>query len=296
MSVDPGAPRRRSVQCYSVAGLHRMSYLESGDARNPRVLLCVHGLTRSARDFDSLARAMCGEYRVVCPDIAGRGDSDWLPAARLYSMAQYVADMVTLVARLDVAEVHWVGTSMGALIGMALASLKGSPVARLVMNDAGPVLAKQALDRMAGYVGLAPDFASFEEGAHYVRTIAASFGPHSEAEWRHLCEAVLRRAEGGAWRMHYDPKIGEAFRATLPDKDLELWEIYDAVRCPTLVLHGETSDLLLPDTVAQMAARGPRAKVAEIAGVGHAPTLMHEDQLALVRDFLLAGEAASSAE
>jgi pimeloyl-ACP methyl ester carboxylesterase len=296
MSVDPTTPRRRSVQCHSGAGLHRLSYLEWGDARNPRVLLCVHGLTRSARDFDSLARALCGEYRVVCPDVAGRGDSDWLPDARLYNIVQYVADMVTLVARLDVAEVHWVGTSMGALIGMSFASLKASPVGRLVMNDAGPVLAKQALDRMAGYVGLAPAFASFEEGAQYIRAIAASFGPHSEPEWRHLCESVLRRNDDGSWRVHYDPKIGEAFRAALPDKDLELWQIYDAVRCPTLVLHGETSDLLLTDTVAQMAARGPRARIAEFAGVGHAPTLMHDDQIALVRDFLLGDEPVSSAE
>jgi pimeloyl-ACP methyl ester carboxylesterase len=296
MSVDPAAPRRRSVQCYSIAGLHRMSYLEWGDARNPRVLMCVHGLTRSARDFDRLARALCGDYRVICPDIAGRGDSDWLADAKLYNVAQYVADMVTLVARLDVAEVHWVGTSLGALIGMSLASLKGNPIARLVMNDAGPVLARQALERMAGYVGLAPPFASFDEGAQYVRGIAATFGPHSEDEWRHLCESVLRRDDDGSWRVHYDPKIGEAFRATLPEKDLELWQIYDAVRCPTLVLHGETSDLLLPGTVAQMAQRGPRARIAEIAGVGHAPTLMHEDQIALVRDFLVGGEPASSVE
>ncbi|MDH4191974.1 MAG: alpha/beta hydrolase [Betaproteobacteria bacterium] len=290
MSDTPAAPpRRRSVQCQSGAGLHRMAYREWGDARNPRVLVCVHGLTRSARDFDILAGALCDRYRVVCPDVAGRGDSDWLADARLYTTPQYVGDMVTLIARLDVAEVHWVGTSMGALIGMSLAALAHAPITRLVMNDAGPVLAKAALERIAGYVGLAPEFSSFAEAARYVRSITSSFGPHSEAEWHFLCETVLRGSDADGWRLHYDPRIGAAFRATLPGKDIELWETYEALRCPTLVAHGETSDLLTRETCERMRARGPKAEVVEFAGVGHAPTLMHEDQIAVLREFLTAG-------
>ena len=155
--------RKRSVQCLSPSGLHRMAYLEWGDPRNPNVVICVHGLTRNARDFDALARSLSGHYRVVCPDVVGRGDSDWLAEPMHYVLPQYLADMVTLVARLDVAQVHWVGTSMGGLIGMLLAGQKASPVGRLVLNDAGPVVTRVSLERIATYVGVAPTFGSIEE-------------------------------------------------------------------------------------------------------------------------------------
>jgi pimeloyl-ACP methyl ester carboxylesterase len=283
------APRQRFVQCASPRGLHRIAYRESGDPRAGRVLVCVHGLTRCARDFDALAQAMSDRYRVVCPDVAGRGDSDWLPDPALYALPQYVADMVTLVARLDVESVHWVGTSMGALIGMALAAQAGSPVARLVVNDAGPVIAKASLERIAAYVGKAPVFPSLEAAEQYVRAVSATFGPHSDAEWRFLAEVVVRRNEDGTWRMHYDPRLAEPYRAQMPEKDLELWHLWDPIRCPTLVLRGAQSDLLARETCAQMAGRGPRARVVEIPGVGHAPTLMHADQIAIVREFLLEG-------
>jgi pimeloyl-ACP methyl ester carboxylesterase len=286
------APRRRSVQCASTRGLHRIAYLEWGDPRNRDVLVCVHGLTRSSRDFDELARALCGTFRVVCPDIAGRGDSDRLADPSLYAAPQYVSDMVTLIARLDVDAVNWVGTSLGGLVGMALAAQAQSPIARLVLNDAGPVVSHASLERIAGYLGTKMQFQSLEEAEAYMRVISAPFGPHSDAQWRFLTETWLRRNDDGTWRAHYDPRIAEAFRATLPEKDLELWPAYDAVRCPTLVLRGEHSDLLSRATTKEMSARGPRAKVVEIRGVGHAPTLMHPDQIALVRDFLLEGGPA----
>src|SRR5687767_13356186 len=187
------APRRRSVQCASPKGLHRMSYLEWGDARNRDVVVCVHGLTRNGRDFDDLARALCGRWRVVCPDVAGRGDSDRLADPKLYTWAQYVADMVTLIARLDVETVSWLGTSMGGFVGMALAAQAGSPVKRLVLNDAGPVLARASLERIAAYVGMAPTFRSLEEAEKYVRTISAPFGEHSDAQWRGLTESWVRK-------------------------------------------------------------------------------------------------------
>ena len=284
-------PRRRSVQCASAKGLHRIAYLEWGDPRNRDVLVCVHGLTRSARDFDDLARALCGRFRVVCPDIAGRGDSDRLADPMLYDIPQYVGDMVTLIARLDVETVSWLGTSMGGLIGMALAAQTGSPVSRLVLNDVGPVLARATLERIAAYVGMTPVFPSIEKAEEYVRAVSAPFGPHSDAQWRTLTETWLRKNPDGSFSAHYDPRIGESFRARMPEKDAEFWPMYEAVRCPTLVLRGERSDLLSRDTATQMAQRGPKAKVVEIAGVGHAPTLMHADQIAIVRDFLLLGEA-----
>ncbi len=283
-------PRRRSVQCASPAGLHRIAYREWGDARNRDVLVCVHGLTRSSRDFDELARALCAQFRVVCPDVAGRGESDRLADPELYTWAQYVADMVTLIARLDVEAVNWLGTSMGGLVGMALAALPGNPVEKLVLNDAAPVIGRAALDRIGTYVGQDRRFESFEEGEKYVRAISAPFGPHSDAQWRFLAETWLRRQEDGSWRPHYDTRIAEAYRASMPEKDLELWTLYDAVRCPTLLVRGEHSDLVSAQVAAEMTRRGPKAKVAEIRGVGHAPTLLHSDQIAVVRDFLLQGE------
>ena len=278
--------RRRSVQCASPAGLHRVAYREWGDPRNREVLVCVHGLTRSGRDFDELARALCARFRIVCPDVAGRGDSDRLADPKLYTWAQYVSDMVTLIARLDVEAVNWLGTSMGGFVGMALAAQAGTPVKKLVLNDAGPVIGKASLERIAAYVGQSRSFATLAEAEKYVRSISAPFGPHSDAQWRFLTETWLRRNGDGGWRAHYDPRIAEPFKA---DKDLELWPLYDAVRCPTLVLRGELSDLLMRETADEMTRRGPRAKVVEIRGVGHAPTLLHPGQIAIVRDFFLEG-------
>jgi pimeloyl-ACP methyl ester carboxylesterase len=283
-------PRRRSLQCASPAGLHRIAYREWGDPRNRHVLVCVHGLTRSGRDFDELARALCAQLRIVCPDVAGRGDSERLADPRLYTWAQYVADMVTLIARLDVEAVDWLGTSMGGFVGMALAAQAGNPVQKLILNDAAPVIGLAALQRIATYVGAAPVFESFEEAEKYVRTISAPFGPHSDAQWRFLTENWVRKSEDGRWRPHYDTRIAEAYRATMPEKDLQLWHLYDAVRCPTLLIRGEHSDVVSVQTAAEMARRGPKAKVAQIPGVGHAPTLLHADQIAIVRDFLLQGE------
>jgi pimeloyl-ACP methyl ester carboxylesterase len=280
-------PIQRRVQCASPAGLHRMAYYEWGEADNPRVLVCVHGLGRCARDFDNLARAMSDRYRVICPDVAGRGDSDWLADPMLYDIPQYVADMVTLIARLDVERVHWVGTSMGGLIGMALAAQEGTPVAKLVLNEAGPVIAKEALERIATYFGKVPPMPSLEAAEQLVRMVSAPFGPHTDAEWRFLTQVVVRKNADGGYRMHYDPRIAEPFRQQITDKDLEAWPTYDAVRCPTLVIRGAQSDLLSRETAEQMTQRGPRAKLVELQGIGHAPTLLHADQIALVRDFLL---------
>ena len=267
-----------------------MSYLEWGDARNRDVVVCVHGLTRNGRDFDDLARALCSTFRVVCPDVAGRGESERLADPKYYGLPYYVADMVTLIARLDVETVGWVGTSMGGLIGMALAAQAGSPVRRLVLNDAGPVVSLASLQRIGSYVGSVQSFATIEEAERYVRTICAPFGPHSDAQWRQLTESWMKKADGG-WQPNYDPRIAEPYLASMPEKDLELWPLYDAVRCPTLVLRGAQSDLLSRQTTGEMAARGPKARVFEVKGVGHAPSLMHEDQIAVVREFLMEGDS-----
>jgi pimeloyl-ACP methyl ester carboxylesterase len=281
------APRQRFVKCASPRGLHWIAYREWGDPDNARVLVCVHGLTRCARDFDTLAAKLCERYRVVCPDVAGRGDSEWLADPMLYQLPQYLSDMVTLIARLDVEQVEWLGTSMGGLIGMALAALPGTPVTRLVVNDAGPVIAKASLERLATYVGMAPAFPDLATAEQYVRAVSATFGPHSDAEWRFLTEVVMRKNPDGTLRLHYDPKLAEPFRKNMPEKDMELWDLWDAIRCPTLVLRGAQSDLLTRETCEQMHGRGPKAKVVEIPGVGHAPTLMHADQIRIVEEYLL---------
>ena len=293
MPATPAVPRTqdwpqpKTVLCASPSGLHRLAYLEWGDPLNPRVVICVHGLTRCARDFDRLAQALAADYRVVCPDMPGRGASDWLSDPMEYQIPTYLNDIMVLIARLDVAEVDWVGTSMGALIGMALAALPRAPVRRLVLNDAGPVLAAAALARIGAYVGQAPRFASMAEAERYVRQVSAPFGAHSDEEWRFLTEIVVRRQEDGSYIAHYDPAIARPFQAAGSPQDLLLWPLYDAIRCPTLVLRGAESDLLSHDTAQAMRTRGPHALLVEFAGVGHAPTLMHDDQIEVVKRFLM---------
>lgn len=286
--------RQRSVQCISPSGLHRMAYTEWGEANNPRVLVCVHGLTRSGRDFDFLAESLAAEFRVVCPDVVGRGRSEWLKNKALYGVPQYVADMVTLIARLDVEQVDWLGTSMGGLIGMGLAYQENSPIARLILNDVGPVMTAKSLVRIAEYVGRDPRFDSMEQAEAFVRAVSAPFGQLSDAQWRHLTEHVMRVAADGKIEYCYDPGIAEPFHQAWVagqqgnGQDVEIWPIYEAIRCPTLVLRGALSDLLLPETVARMARCGPRARSVEIPAVGHAPMLMSADQVEPVRRFLLA--------
>ncbi len=282
--------REGKVKCLSAAGFHHMAYVEWGDAANPKVLVCVHGLTRSGRDFDFLAQALAADYRVVCPDVVGRGRSDWLRNKSLYALPQYCADMTALLARLNVETVHWVGTSMGGLIGMALASQPETPIARLVLNDVGPVITATSLERIGTYLGAAPRFDSIEQAEAFVRFVSATFGSFSNEQWRHLTVHVTRTASDGKIEFAYDPGIAQSFREMLAasdGKDIELWPLYDGIACPTLLLRGETSDLLTHDAALQMAGRGPRASLVEVPGVGHAPMFMDAGQVASVRKFLL---------
>lgn len=280
--------KQHNVQCLSQSGLHRMAYAEWGDHYNPRVLICVHGLTRNGRDFDALAEAMSRHYRVICPDVVGRGQSSRLRDPAGYAVPQYVADMVTLIARVGVERVDWVGTSMGGLIGMALAAQEGAPIGRLVLNDVGPVITVDALQRIATYVGMDPTWTTFEEALAYVKLVSAPFGPLSEAQWWQLTENSVARRADGRWGFVYDPQIATPFKATFVDKDIDLWPVYERITCPTLAIRGAESDLLTRATWQQMGERGPRASLAEIAGVGHAPMFLDEEQISVVRDFLLA--------
>lgn len=278
---------QRSVQCISPSGLHRMAYTEWGERDNPRVLLCVHGLTRNARDFDRLAEAMSSHYRVICPDVVGRGRSGRLRNPAGYGIPQYAADMVTLIARLNVETVDWVGTSMGGLIGMALASQEGSPIRKLLLNDVGPVITVESLKRIGSYVGTDPTWAGFDEALAFVKAVSAPFGALSEAQWYALTESSVAQRADGRWGFVYDPQIAAPFKAAFGDQDIDLWPVYEQIACPTLVLRGADSDLLTRETWQAMGLRGPRARLAEIQGVGHAPMFMTEEQISVARDFLL---------
>lgn len=268
-----------------------MAYKEWGDPRNPNVLVCVHGVTRVSDDFDALARELSDVYRVICPDVVGRGRSSWLRNPAYYLLPQYVSDMVTLLARLDADSVDWVGTSMGGLIGIGLAALEGNPIRRLVLNDIGPTLNHAALQRIGAYIGDQVRFDTLEEGEQYIRTITATFGQHADHEWKKLAGDVLRQDAEGKWIRHYDPQLAVPFKSSTVEatahSEAMLWAAYDAIRCPTLLLRGAESDLLTAETVREMGRRGPKAGLVEFPGVGHAPSLMHGDQIAVVQKFLL---------
>ncbi|WP_459614291.1 alpha/beta fold hydrolase [Bordetella sp. 2513F-2] len=310
MSHPQREPRLDFVTCASPAGLHRMAYWEWGDPHNAEVVLCVHGLTRTGRDFDELAQRLAPRFRVVCPDVAGRGDSDWLANPSFYTVPQYVADMVTLLARLRPASLRWVGTSMGGLIGLAFSGAlsmarlmrlarprtgglpadAGLRLAGMVLNDVGPRLGGPALQRISQYVGRPAEFGSFEEAVRATREVAETFGPHTDSQWETLARRVYREAQDGRWVKHYDLAIAAPLAAQTPDAyamgEQLLWQAYDALECPVLIVRGAESDLLSSATVAEMLARNPRARALEIPGVGHAPTLMDPQQIEPVAAFL----------
>lgn len=287
-------PLLRRVTCASPRGLHRLAYWEWPRADSapvrapgaPDTVVCVHGLTRNGRDFDALAARLSRHWRVVCPDMIGRGQSDRVADPQLYALPQYVADCVTLVARLDVERLAWLGTSMGGLIGMLLAGLPGTPIARLVLNDVGPVVDTAGLARIASYVGGDPSYASEAEGVAALRELMRDFGPHTDEQFRLLTRHYLVERQG-RWHFHYDPAIALALRqAGAQQAAPDLWPVYDAIRCPTLVLRGAQSDILSTATARQMGERGPQARCVSFEGVGHAPTLIAEDQIDAVERFL----------
>jgi pimeloyl-ACP methyl ester carboxylesterase len=277
----------RHLACLSPSGFHRIVYDESPGPPGAPTLLCLHGLSRNSRDFDALAAAMTGAHRVASPDMPGRGRSEWLANPAEYAFPTYLADCAALIARLDVETVDWVGTSMGALIGMMLAAQKDSPIRKLVLNDAGAFVMKEGLNRIGGYLGSGATFATIEEMEAAVRENNAPYGRLTDAQWRKIALDGAQRLADGRWTFNYDPHLGDVYRAG-PIGDVDLWAVWDAVRCPTLVLRGENSDVLSHEAAEEMTRRGPRATVVEFAGIGHAPQLLSEDQIGAVRDFLSA--------
>jgi pimeloyl-ACP methyl ester carboxylesterase len=277
-----------ALHCLGPHGFYRMGFVEWPGRTAGRTILCVHGLTRNSRDFDVLAEALSESATVLCPDIPGRGTSDWFEVAEDYSYPTYLGAVAQLLARYDLTEVDWVGTSMGGLIGMFMAALPKTPIRRLILNDVGPLVTGASLTRLAEYVGRDIAFADLASLEADFRRIAASFGPLSDAQWQRLAATSARRRPDGMYVYDYDPRISSAVRQDEP-KDIDLWSTWDAITVPTLVLRGAESDLLRREDAVAMTQRGPKARLVEIPGVGHAPALMAPDQIALIRDFFRHG-------
>lgn len=276
-------PRIGSLRSTFDGGAVSLRWTEWGPATGKPVV-CVHGLTRNGRDFDALARHLAAQgRRVICPDVPGRGLSGWLPSGALYAVPTYVAVLAPLLGQIG--EYDWVGTSMGGMIGMGLAAMPGVPMRRMVLNDIGPFIPQASLERIRDYLSVPQSFADIGAVEAYLRRVHAPFGNLSDAEWRHMAEHSARMTADGGMRLHYDPAIVEPMAAG-PLADVDLWPLWEVcVQRPVLVLRGETSDLLLPETAARMAAH-PAVRLATIAGCGHAPALMEPSQIALVAEFL----------
>lgn len=285
MSQIPVPPRAGSYLSLGTTGFHRIAFTDWGEASGRKATVCVHGLTRTGRDFDVLADALSAAGRVVCPDVPGRGASDWLTDPKAYIYPTYLSDMAALLAHIGAERVDWVGTSMGGLIGMMLAATPGTPIRRLVINDIGPFIPKEALVRIAHYVGAAPDFVDIAAVESYLREVHGPFGRLTDQEWRHLAITSAVSAGESGYRLHYDPQIAEVFGSG-PIEDVDMWAVWDRIECPVLALRGADSDVLPAETAAEMAKRGPMAEVVTIDGCGHAPALMDAGQVKIVADWL----------
>ena len=275
--------RSRSILGLNPNGFHRLHYTEWGSAGDPTIV-CVHGLSQNARSFDVLAEELAKTHHVVCLDVVGRGQSSWLDDPAGYTYPQYMADANVLIARLGVDRIDWVGISMGGQIGIMLAAMENSPIRRLVINDIGPFIPKAALQRIADYMAQENRFADMAAFESYLRKAYAPFGPLSDEQWRRMATFGARRNDDGSISPSYDPAIPDAFRQG-PMSDVDLWLLWEAVSCPTMVLRGAESDVLSADTAAEMTRRGPKAEVVEFAGIGHAPALQSADQIAVIRGF-----------
>jgi pimeloyl-ACP methyl ester carboxylesterase len=280
-------PRLASYQGLSLGGFHRLAYWEWGPREAERTLVCIHGLTRQGRDFDVLARTFARRgYRVVCPDLVGRGQSGWLAQPAGYTLLQYGADMNALFARLDVEEVDLVGNSLGGLVGMMLAAQPGMPIRRLVLNDIGPFIPGSALRRLGVYLNAPePRFADLAAAERYIRTTLAPFGALTDDQWRHLAEHSVRPDGTRGFLRHHDPEIAQAYRPWRLGS-IMMWYLWDKVHCPALILRGAESDFLPVSTAQEMSWRGPGAELIEFEGIGHLPALMTQDQIEPIVRFL----------
>lgn len=266
-------------------GFHRVTYYEWGDPANDRVVVCVHGLTRNGQDFRWLAEALAHEYRVVCPDMVGRGKSDYLRDPTRYTYPQYMADLNALLGRLNVPQVMWIGTSMGGLLGMMLAALSQTPIAGMILNDIGPFVPSDGLKRLMKYVPKAHMFGQFEEVTRFLRTTLLGYRGFSANQWKQLAEQSTTWDDSlQKWVVRYDPAVASTINpAELKDQDF--WKSWEIMTCPVLALQGADSDILTHETAQQMARR-PQTRVIPFAEQGHALSLATDDQIRLIKSWL----------
>lgn len=265
---------------------HKIAYYEWGTATSKDIAFSVHGLTRNGRDFDFIAEKLAADgFRVISVDMPGRGKSEWFKDKQAYNYISYVTDITLLITHLALDKVHWIGTSMGGIIGMMMAAEQPQRVKSLVLNDIGSFISADALRRLGGYVGTWTNFDSREEAERALRKAYAPFGLTEERHWRHMFDHSLERNESGGWRAAYDPAIGDPLRDAEKIQDVDLVHFWDRVHCPVLVLRGEESDILSAATAKAMAAH-PNVTLHSFPGVGHAPALASDEQISIVHRWL----------
>jgi pimeloyl-ACP methyl ester carboxylesterase len=280
-------PHRQHRIAFSVGDeQRRMAVHEWGDTRNARVVVCAHGVTRNGRDFDVIADALCSDYRVLCPDFLGRGESDWLATAEQYVIPNYAVATRAMLHDLGVQRYDWIGTSMGALIGMVMAIDPVHSMQRFVVNDIGPQIERVALDRISETIGRWPVFPDYPALATALATTLAPFGPLSDEQRQHLIKTSCQRRVDGQWEMKADPKIGDAFRNAYAQPPVDLWPLWHAITQPTLILRGANSDLLSAETVEKMLLSHTHSQAVTIGDTGHAPALMDAPTIARIKKFL----------
>ncbi len=288
----------------SEEGFHRIAYSEWGNSgeNNKYPLICVHGLTRNRRDFDGLARYLSErKWQIFCPDVVGRGDSDWLKNSLHYTFEQYLSDANAMIDKTQASAIDWLGTSMGGIIGMILAALPNTPIHRLILNDVGPQVQLNGLTRLALYASQHPYFKNMQEAKEYHQRIFSDLGTLSAADWQQITENSVYEVQPGVLTLKFDPGIKTtslkskiAWKSLLhPHKalegvlfDIELWDIWQAIKCPVLVIHGKNSDILSTDTVRRMQATHAKVDVVEIADAGHAPALLDAGQQQMIYAWL----------
>ncbi len=272
-----------SVRCLNATGFHQMVYHEWGSRDNERVVVCVHGLARNSRDFDPLAQALSRDYRVICPDIVGRGQSDWLPAGQVYAIPQYLSDLTVLLARLNVENVDWIGTSMGGIIGICLAAVPDSPIRNLVLNDIGAFVPATALQRISRYLG-EKTFADLSDVEAFMRQTYPSFRNLTDPQWQHLARHGCRPLPEGGYGLRYDPALADSVAASVAE-DVDLWPVWSAIDIPQLLIWGEASDVLQADTVQRMQTND-KLELYAIPNIPHVPSLMEPEHIQRVQHWL----------
>lgn len=275
-------PRHKYIKCLASSGFHDIHYVEWGPPQSDKTAICVHGFSRNGRDFDYLAKDLAEKgYRVICPDMPGRNKSDWQPNLADYNVPRHMSEMMMLIARLDVESIDWIGTSMGGIIGMGLASFENTPIRNLVINDVGPFIPAPPLSRIKQYLSLMPEFKTYESARKYLQQLLQPFGISTAEQLDHMAQHSFNKNEYGHYVLNYDPKIVDCFK----DEETDLWYIWETITCPTLVLRGADSEVLTKDTVEKMLERDT-VDFTQFSGAAHAPALMDQEQIDTIVNWL----------